>query len=58
MIFGEEGLKRVLRECAHLEAKGIEDHLLTRISTFTSGMSQHDDQTMVIVKIKPFPGKV
>jgi serine phosphatase RsbU (regulator of sigma subunit)/energy-coupling factor transporter transmembrane protein EcfT len=49
--FGESRLSSFLAEHAGLPPDAIRDRLMTEVSEFVQGQPQHDDITMVIVKI-------
>ncbi len=49
--FGEEQLLNLLRSHAALSAGEIRSHILERVSAFAGSVPQHDDQTLVVVKV-------
>lgn len=48
--FGEDSLANVLKTCNSKNAVEIRDHIINTVRNFTMEMSQHDDQTVVVVK--------
>lgn len=51
--FGEQRLESVLGTSASLSAQGIRERIVDAVKTFSGGTQQHDDQTVVVVKIVP-----
>jgi len=49
--FGEERLRRVLIEQKNLSALNLQKNIIDEISTFVGSAPQHDDQTVVVVKV-------
>ncbi|MDD8017357.1 MAG: SpoIIE family protein phosphatase [Bacteroidota bacterium] len=49
--FGEERLQELLMQFHHKSAKEIEHLILQELKTFVGNQSQHDDQTLVVVKV-------
>lgn len=52
-IFGEQRLKEIIEKYSHLPPQKIEERVIEAVSEFSGDAPQHDDFTMVIVKIKP-----
>lgn len=50
-MFGKERLKNIIRQAAAQDAQNILANVLREHASFTSGVSQSDDNTLVIVKI-------
>lgn len=50
--WGEEQLLAAIQACRHLPAKEMIPELLARADEFVNGAPQHDDMTMVIVKLE------
>ena len=50
--FGEDRVIQSLRDCAHLTAARIEQHLLETVRRWTADAEQEDDLTLVIFKVK------
>jgi serine phosphatase RsbU (regulator of sigma subunit) len=55
--FGEERLVRLVEEHADLPSVGLRDRLLRDVELFVGGAPQHDDMTVVLVKIGDWPGE-
>ncbi|MDH4070733.1 MAG: SpoIIE family protein phosphatase, partial [Ignavibacteria bacterium] len=51
--FGEQRLESVLGASASLSAEGIRESIVDAVKTFAGETQQHDDQTVVVVKIAP-----
>ncbi len=49
--FGEERLRELMTDCAHLSAQEILDKISNAVFNFAGDASQHDDFTMVVVKV-------
>ena len=50
--FGEERLADVIQKNSHLRASDIVQQVRTEIGTFVGDTPQHDDMTMIVVKIQ------
>ncbi len=50
--FGEDRLATTLHESSASCAEDIRDQVMTAVKTFTGEVDQHDDQTVVVVKVK------
>jgi len=44
-------LAQVLGRCVHLDAQAVSDSIVNELMEFTAGAPQHDDITMVTVKV-------
>jgi sigma-B regulation protein RsbU (phosphoserine phosphatase) len=51
-IFTEERLRRVIEEYAHLSPQLLQEKIVQAVSEFSGKAPQHDDLTMVVVKIR------
>ncbi len=51
-LFGLERLKEVLRQNKELSAKELADKVLEEVNKFVAGAPQHDDETLLVVKMK------
>lgn len=51
-MFGQERVKRILRDNAHRDATGVVKALVATVQAFTGGKSQDDDVTLVVIKGK------
>lgn len=49
--FGEERLERLLWEARALTARQIINRVMTVVGDFTRGIEQHDDMTLVVMKV-------
>jgi hypothetical protein len=50
-IFGEERLQEAVRNSAHLSSRAIQKNIVETVSRFSGKAPQHDDFTMVVVKV-------
>ena len=50
--YGETRMTALLEAHAHLSAEDIRDRLLREVTTFAGGQPQHDDITMIMLKIE------
>jgi MFS family permease len=51
-IFGEERLCEIIKKSAHLPPRIIQKNIVESVSRFSGNAPQHDDFTMVVVKVK------
>lgn len=51
-IFGEDRLQEVIRQHAHLSPQLLQEKILNAVSRFSGRAPQHDDFTMVVVKVR------
>ncbi|MFC2155057.1 PP2C family protein-serine/threonine phosphatase [Acidobacteriota bacterium] len=51
-IFGERRLKEVIEQCSQLPPREVERRIIEAVKGFSGDAPQHDDFTMVIVKVK------
>jgi sigma-B regulation protein RsbU (phosphoserine phosphatase) len=49
--FDEERLMSAIRKCPTLSAAHISSHILEHVDAFTAGAKQHDDMTIVVVRL-------
>ncbi len=49
--FGEERLVGVVNSCLDLSCAGIQDRIITEIDRFAGGASQHDDITLLVMRV-------
>ena len=54
-LFGEERLSRLLEEHAHLSSDELRDRILGDVEAFVGGAEQHDDMTLVLLRIDELP---
>lgn len=50
--FGEERLAKVVEQYAHLPFDQLRSYILAELRTFAAGADQHDDMTMILMKIE------
>ncbi len=50
--FGEERLLRILEETPAANALAIRDRVIAEVKNFAGDATQHDDQTVVVVKAR------
>jgi sigma-B regulation protein RsbU (phosphoserine phosphatase) len=51
-LFGESRLSRIVEEHGHLESGELRERILREIEAFVGGADQHDDMTMILLKIE------
>jgi serine phosphatase RsbU (regulator of sigma subunit) len=51
--FGEARLARLLEEHADLPAEELRERILRDVEAFAAGVPQHDDMTMILLKVDP-----
>ena len=55
--FGEDRLCQVVEQYAHLPFDQLRSYILAELRAFAGGADQHDDMTMILMKIEPvLPG--
>ncbi len=52
-LFGEDRLSRLVEEGADLSAEALRDRILADVDVFVGSANQHDDMTLVLLKIDP-----
>jgi sigma-B regulation protein RsbU (phosphoserine phosphatase) len=50
-LFGELRLSRLVEEHGHLESGELRERILREIEAFVGGADQHDDMTMILIKV-------
>ncbi len=50
--FGEQRLARVVEQYAHLPFDQLRSYILAELKAFAEGADQHDDMTMILMKIE------
>jgi PAS domain S-box-containing protein len=55
-MFGKQRFRKIIRENAHRSADQILDAVYNDLSSYTKGIRQADDITLVIIKVSDFPG--
>jgi phosphoserine phosphatase RsbU/P len=56
--FGEVRLGRLLEEHANLPAEELRERILREVQAFVAGAPQHDDMTMILLRVEPLPSGV
>ena len=51
-LFGETRLSRIVEEHGHLESGELRERILREIEAFVGAADQHDDMTMILLKIE------
>ena len=51
--FGEDRLAQVVEQYAHLPFEQLRSYILAELRAFAAGADQHDDMTMILMKIEP-----
>ncbi|HET8773526.1 MAG TPA: SpoIIE family protein phosphatase, partial [Thermoanaerobaculia bacterium] len=58
-LFGDTRLSRIVEEHGHLESGELRERILREIEAFVGSADQHDDMTMILMKIdRPMPARV
>ena len=52
-LFGEARLSRIVQEHGHLASGELRERILREIEAFVGGADQHDDMTMILIKVEP-----
>jgi serine phosphatase RsbU (regulator of sigma subunit) len=55
-LFGDARLGRLVEEHGHLESGELRERILREIEAFVGGADQHDDMTMILMKVQRVPG--
>jgi sigma-B regulation protein RsbU (phosphoserine phosphatase) len=56
--FGETRLTEILAEHGDLPSEELRERILREIDAFVAGAPQHDDMTMILVKVEPVGARV
>ncbi len=51
-LFGDARLGRLISEHGHLDTADLRERILREIESFVGGADQHDDMTMILIKIE------
>jgi serine phosphatase RsbU (regulator of sigma subunit) len=51
-LWGEERLETALRTCGEKTPEGVIEHILNEVSSFSSGQSQRDDMTLMVIRVE------
>jgi serine phosphatase RsbU (regulator of sigma subunit) len=52
-LFGEARLSRIVEEHGHLASGELRERILREIEAFVGAADQHDDMTMILLKVEP-----
>jgi sigma-B regulation protein RsbU (phosphoserine phosphatase) len=52
-LFGEARLSRIIEEHGHLASGELRERILREIEAFVGTADQHDDMTMILLKVEP-----
>jgi len=52
-LFGDERLSGIVEEHGHLDSNELRERILREIEAFVGAADQHDDMTMILMKIQP-----
>jgi sigma-B regulation protein RsbU (phosphoserine phosphatase) len=52
-LFGDARLSRLVAEHGHLESGELRERILREVEAFVGGADQHDDMTMILMKVQP-----
>jgi sigma-B regulation protein RsbU (phosphoserine phosphatase) len=50
-LFGDSRLRRIVEEHGHLESSELRERILREIEAFVGTADQHDDMTMILIKV-------
>jgi serine phosphatase RsbU (regulator of sigma subunit) len=57
-LFGDARLSRIVEEHGHLESGELRERILREIESFVGAADQHDDMTMILMKVEqPVAGR-
>ncbi|HSC27620.1 MAG TPA: SpoIIE family protein phosphatase [Vicinamibacterales bacterium] len=51
-LFGESRLSRIVEDHSHLESGELRERILREIEAFVGSADQHDDMTMILIKVE------
>jgi sigma-B regulation protein RsbU (phosphoserine phosphatase) len=51
-LFGDARLSAIIEEHSHLSAGELRERILREIEAFVGGADQHDDMTMILLKVE------
>jgi sigma-B regulation protein RsbU (phosphoserine phosphatase) len=51
-LFGDARLSRIVEEHGHLESGELRERILREIEAFVGSADQHDDMTMILIKVE------
>jgi serine phosphatase RsbU (regulator of sigma subunit) len=53
--FGEVRLGHLVEDHAHLPSEELRERILREVTAFVDGAPQHDDMTMILLKVEELP---
>jgi sigma-B regulation protein RsbU (phosphoserine phosphatase) len=56
-LFGESRLTRLIEEHGHLDSTELRERIMREIKAFVGAAEQHDDQTMILLKVEEAAGQ-
>jgi len=56
-LFGDARLSHLVEEHGHLESGELRERILREVQAFADGADQHDDMTMVLIKVEADAGR-
>jgi sigma-B regulation protein RsbU (phosphoserine phosphatase) len=56
-LFGESRLSRIVEEHGHLESSELRERIVREVEAFVGGADQHDDMTMILLKVEEAPAQ-
>jgi len=51
-LFGDSRLSRIVEEHGHLDSAELRERILREIEAFVGSADQHDDMTMILMKVE------
>ncbi|HEV3485390.1 MAG TPA: SpoIIE family protein phosphatase [Vicinamibacterales bacterium] len=51
-LFGDARLRKLIEEHGHLDSGELRERILREIESFVGGADQHDDMTMILIKVE------
>ena len=51
-LFGDARLSRIVEEHGHLDSGELRERILREIEAFVGAADQHDDMTMILIKVE------
>jgi sigma-B regulation protein RsbU (phosphoserine phosphatase) len=52
-LFGEDRLQELVADHGHLPSDDLRDYIVREVEAFAGGADQHDDMTMILIKVEP-----
>jgi len=57
-LFGDSRLTRLIEEHGHLDSTELRERIMREIKAFVGPAEQHDDQTMILLKVEDAVGRL